>query len=359
MRPSIARAAIIIALGVATIAYGSFEKRITLHVDGVPVSVGTFGGTVSSVLDRAGVPLGARDIVQPSPSTAVDDGTVIEVRRAKWVTLMLDGEPRKVVVTGVTVQDVIDEIDLASSLVDEVSPSRATRITPGMMIVYERAKRLKIHADGHVRKVVTNADTVGAVIRELGIKLGKRDVVRPALRREPGYGMKIRVLRVGIRTEVRTATVGYGTILRRDKDLDYGERRVVQHGRTGLRRVQYRTKYVDGRAVARTVLRSRMLRRPIDRIIEVGAGPSCRCRRGTEVGDATWYAQADGMTAAHKTLPFGTIVRVENLENGRWVSVRIADRGPYGAGRIIDLSDEAFARIASLSDGVVRVRIRW
>jgi uncharacterized protein YabE (DUF348 family) len=359
MRPSIGRAAIIIALGVATIAYGTFEKRVTLHVDGVPVSVRTFGGTVSSVLDRAGVPVGAGDIIQPSPSTAVGDGTVIEVRRAKWVTLMLDGKARKIVVTGVTVQDVLDDLALRSSVIDEVSPSRATRLSPGMMIVYERAKRLRIVADGRVRRVVTNADTIRDVIAELGIKLGRRDVVRPALRRAPDQGMKIRVLRVGIRKHVRTVTVGYGTVLRRSKALEYGERRVIRQGRPGLKRVLERVRYVDGRPVARTVLRSKMLRRPLDRIIKVGAGPECRCRKGTEVGDATWYAQADGMTAAHKTLPFGTIVRVENLENGRWVSVRIADRGPYGAGRIIDLSDEAFARIAPLSEGVVRVRIRW
>jgi rare lipoprotein A len=96
------------------------------------------------------------------------------------------------------------------------------------------------------------------------------------------------------------------------------------------------------------------------RIIAIGAGfPGCVCNRGTATGGATWYSQASGLSAAHPWLPFGTVVRVENLANGKWVNVVIRDRGPFGSGRIIDLSDEAFRRIASLSTGVIRVRIRW
>ena len=62
-------------------------------------------------------------------------------------------------------------------------------------------------------------------------------------------------------------------------------------------------------------------------------------------------------TAAHKTLPFGTLVKVINLNNGKYIIVRINDRGPFVKGRIIDLSKSAFSRIASLRKGVVRVGI--
>ena len=63
------------------------------------------------------------------------------------------------------------------------------------------------------------------------------------------------------------------------------------------------------------------------------------------------------MTAAHKTLPLGSLVRVTNLENGKKVVVRINDRGPYVKGRIIDLSLKA-ARILGLKDkGTAKVRI--
>lgn len=70
----------------------------------------------------------------------------------------------------------------------------------------------------------------------------------------------------------------------------------------------------------------------------------------------------DAMTAAHRTLSFGTIVRVTNLENGRRVKLRVTDRGPYGHNRvkgcIIDVSKAAARRLGFLKDGIVRVRVQ-
>jgi rare lipoprotein A len=64
-------------------------------------------------------------------------------------------------------------------------------------------------------------------------------------------------------------------------------------------------------------------------------------------------------TAASLTIPFGTKVRVTNLENGRTVKVRINDRGPYVNGRIIDLSKKAARKIDMIREGVVPVRLKY
>jgi rare lipoprotein A len=90
-----------------------------------------------------------------------------------------------------------------------------------------------------------------------------------------------------------------------------------------------------------------------------------------ETGLASWYghpyhgrAAASGeiydmekLTAAHRTLPFQTWVRVENLQNGKRVEVRITDRGPFVAGRIIDVSHAAARVIGLIGPGVARVRV--
>lgn len=65
-----------------------------------------------------------------------------------------------------------------------------------------------------------------------------------------------------------------------------------------------------------------------------------------------------GVSAAHKTLPFGTIVLVRNLNNGRELKVRINDRGPFVKGRIIDLSYGAAKKLGMIGDGIVPVKIR-
>ena len=63
------------------------------------------------------------------------------------------------------------------------------------------------------------------------------------------------------------------------------------------------------------------------------------------------------MTAAHRTLPFGTCVRVTNLANGRRAVVRINDRGPFKGRRIIDLSYAAARELGMLGTGTARVRL--
>ena len=90
-----------------------------------------------------------------------------------------------------------------------------------------------------------------------------------------------------------------------------------------------------------------------------------------EQGGASWYARyfhgrrtANGerydqnqLTAAHKTLPFGTVVRVRSEVNGKEVDVRINDRGPFVAGRVIDLSQAAAKALGMLQVGVKRVTL--
>lgn len=65
------------------------------------------------------------------------------------------------------------------------------------------------------------------------------------------------------------------------------------------------------------------------------------------------------MTAAHKTLPFGTKVKVTNLSNGRKAKVRITDRGPFVEGRIIDLTKKAAKRLGMVNAGIVKVEIKY
>ena len=103
---------------------------------------------------------------------------------------------------------------------------------------------------------------------------------------------------------------------------------------------------------------------------------SCCCLFGTragasEVGIASYYGEgfqgrqtASGevfdqrkLTCAHRELPFGTRLRVTNLENDKSVVVRVNDRGPWVSGRIIDLSYAAAKQIGMLERGLVKVKV--
>lgn len=85
---------------------------------------------------------------------------------------------------------------------------------------------------------------------------------------------------------------------------------------------------------------------------------SRRRRRGCSSQLASYYGRSNRLTAAHRTLPFGTRVRVTNKRNGRSVVVRINDRGPFIRCRIIDVSRGAARRLGMIRAGVVPVSIR-
>ena len=102
-----------------------------------------------------------------------------------------------------------------------------------------------------------------------------------------------------------------------------------------------------------------------------GCARNLRTEPAAEEGEASWYGPglygrktASGevlrpgtLTAAHRTLPFGTCLRVTNLENGRAVEVRVNDRGPYVTGRILDVSEAAARALGMHGRGVTRVRL--
>ena|ERR1700733_11029409 len=78
--------------------------------------------------------------------------------------------------------------------------------------------------------------------------------------------------------------------------------------------------------------------------------------RGFSGPCAYYSAKGDGLTAAHRTLPFGTRLRVTDPASGRSVIVVINDRGPFGRGRVLDLSIKAAKALGMIDRGVILVR---
>jgi rare lipoprotein A len=88
--------------------------------------------------------------------------------------------------------------------------------------------------------------------------------------------------------------------------------------------------------------------------VHAQAGPAAA---RTFFGTAAYYSgRGAGLTAAHKTLPFGTRVRVTNIKTGRSVVVTINDRGPFNRGRVLDLCTRAARALGMMEQGVARVR---
>lgn len=102
------------------------------------------------------------------------------------------------------------------------------------------------------------------------------------------------------------------------------------------------------------------------------AANQCKATQMIGSGKASWYGPGfhgrktangeifnmNAMTAAHKTLPLGTWLQVENKKNGEFLIVRVNDRGPYIKGRVLDLSRQAAVKLGLEEQGVGEVTIR-
>jgi hypothetical protein len=250
--------------------------------------------------------------------------------------------------------------------------------------------KVTVTHDGVSREVMTSAATVGDLLAGLGIALDSDDEVTPPLDAPPGSTVTVVRVEVGQVTEERPLAVAEQR--RDDVTLPKGETRVEQDGSPGVERVVYLVTRRDGRISSKRQLSSEIVTRAVPRVVVVGRGggrnvpadigddvplklriaeggapavgraagdnPVPGAAGGHQEGGASWYRYRPG-TCAHRTLPKGTVVKVTNLATGQSATCTVADRGPFVAGRIIDLDRSVFLAIAGPNQGVVRVRIEW
>lgn len=397
---------------VAALGFGALmgEKDVSLVIDGQTQQMASHAGTVGEFLERIDLGIGDRDHISPDPDTALADGMMVEVVRSREITLLIGGNERRVVVTALTVDEVLDELGEGRGRHDVVRPARLTRVRDGMVVEVRTPVPVTVAVDGAEHEVITDAASVGSVLEGLEIEIGPHDRVDPTTDTRPREGALIIVQRVTITEEARQESIAFDTEKRSTAELPRGERREVRAGKDGVREIVEDVVRVDGAEESRTRTGERVLREPERGIVEVGTAtpaeadpappravtspsparaavpapsPSARTRPqaapappptgNSQEGRASRYAARfageptasgelytpDALTAAHRTLPMGTRVTVTNIASGESVTVRINDRGPFVEGRIIDLSQAAFAQIGPRGAGVIDVRIEW
>lgn len=330
------------------------SKEVRLVVDGRPRTVGTMASSVAGLLDQEELDLGIHDRVQPHPDAALTEGLEVRVDFAKEITLLLDGMERVVWVTGdKDVRDVLDQVNIRAGRNAYLDPSRGAEVEDGDVIVYEPAVDVRLTVGGRTREVITNAEDVGLLLDDLGVEVGPEDIVEPRVGTPLESGTEVRVIRVAHREVAEDIPIPFPTEVRKSAGLLLGVRVIQQQGAAGVLRKAFEVRMEDGKEVDRKLLGTQVLREPVTHVVVEGTRPP-----HVQTGLASWYHR-DGMVAAHRTLPFGTQVRVTNLATGRSVVVVINDRGPYIGGRVIDLSDDAYAQLANLGSGTIQVRLAW
>lgn len=400
---------ILVASGGVFGAAQALAKDVEVTQDGVPMQVRTWDGTVGDVLKDQGIRVSERDLVAPGLAAEVTDGQQISIRYGRELRLTVDGQSEAFWTTALTLDEALSERSIRDESI--LSTSRNAKIgRDGLTVDIKTAEKVVLVVGGESREIITPAATVGDLLNEAQVQVTPEDRVEPGLDTPITEDLTITVTKNENRETTKTVDIPFKEIRKNSSSLPSGTQRVETEGVPGKAVEVWTERFENGKSVSNERTSTRVEKEPVDKVILVGtrsassnsksnsSSPSSSPRQGSSAPSAPaparaaapapapaapskaesvspangasciasnyWEAQptANGeqfdpsaMTAAHKTLPFNSRVKVTNPRNDKTVIVRINDRGPYVAGRCLDLSRAAFAQIGDLGQGVMTV----
>lgn len=391
---AIAGALSLTTAGGLTMVQATDRDTVTFSVDGVSQQAKVKPGTVQQALAQQGIKVGPHDDVQPSLDSEVHDGQVITVNYGRRVVVTIDG---KKVVRWTTAKNVSEVLaQLGQSDPDNlVSVSRSLDISrAGLEFSMQTAKDVTITTAGKTQKV-SAVGTVADALKAANISYDSNDIASPGLGTPLTNGMAINLTMVDQKNETRKVSVPFATSRVKDSSLASGRTRIATKGVNGTNEETWAVVYKDGKKVSQKKVSTKVVKAPVAQVVKVGtkvatsttsarsssssssasssSGSTANPVTSGSVCLASTYGEGDGtaggptasgetfnpsaLTAASRTLPLGSVIRVTNVSNGRSVTVRINDRGPYVGGRCLDLSTAAMNAIAP-GEGLVKVRYR-
>ncbi|EFT23171.1 septal ring lytic transglycosylase RlpA family protein [Cutibacterium acnes] len=388
---AIAGALSLTSAGGLTMVQALDRDTVTFSVDGVSQQAKVKPGTVKQALAQRGITVGPHDDVQPSLDSEIHDGQVITVNYGRRVVVTIDG--KKVVrwTTAKNVAEVLAQLN-QSDPDNLVSVSRSLDISrAGLSFSMQTAKDVTVTIGGKTQKI-TAVGTVADALKAAKVEVDSSDAVNPGLGTPLSDGMKITLTMVDQKSQKRRVAVPFSTKKVEDSSLPKGEIKVITKGVNGINEETWTVVFKDGKKVSEKKASSKVVNAPVTQVVKVGtktassSSPSTRSSSASHRSTASQssdpvtsgttclastYGEGDGtaggptasgetfdpsaFTAASKTLPLGSTIRVTNVSNGRTVTVRINDRGPYVGGRCLDLSTAAMNAIAP-GQGLVTVR---
>ncbi len=256
------------------ITYANLSKTVTLSVDGKTEQVHTFARDVGGVLESQGIEVTSHDVVVPGLGSQVDEGSAIAVRYGRQLTVNKDGTTRTYWVTATNVNDALRQLGLRLTSGAQLSQSRSTFIgRQGLRLTVRTPRQVTLVVAGTKRPVRTTARTVGAVLRERGVRVDGNDELSPKPGTDVKNGLRIVVTRIGIHRRSHVKPVPYRSVVRYNSSRYEGRVHVARAGVVGKKRLTYRVVTANGTFRNRKVVSRTLVRKPVTRIEVHGTKP--------------------------------------------------------------------------------------
>ncbi|MGI3785262.1 MAG: ubiquitin-like domain-containing protein [Janthinobacterium lividum] len=267
--PVIAGAAVL-AVGGGSLAYAGLRSDVTMAVDGQTTQVTTSAQTVGDLLAAQHVAVGAHDVVAPSATTELHDGTRVSVQYGRQLTVSVDGAPQTIWTTATDVGSAISALGLDTTGAD-LSTSRSAPIgRQGLSVAVATPKRVTVDAAGKKRTLTTTGATVGAALKAAGITPDADDQVSLPVTTTLTNGAKVTFVRVDVASKTKRSDVDYRTVEQKSSKLERGKTQTKTAGKEGSRTTTYRVVAHDGEVVSTKATQSVVTRKPVTRVVVVG-----------------------------------------------------------------------------------------
>ncbi len=282
-----------------------------------------------------------------------------------------------------SVLDFLMEQEIEFAFHDKIYPGLYAPIEEGTEVVIERTVPVVITQPAADATYYTSAANVKELLEEMAVPLDGTYFITPLPESPVVPGMQINLVPRRVSTEFEQQRIPHDTRQNEDKDLPKGKHLIVQEGQDGIRELEYKVVYAGDEEISRELVQERIIKEPATAVINIGtkvetapaelsvASRGERRENYSAEGIASWYGSEFhgrrtssgeiydqyGLTAAHRSLPFGTKVKVTFLRTEKSIEVIINDRGPLKRERIIDLSRAAAEAIGLKPYGIGLVRV--
>ncbi|NLZ57737.1 MAG: DUF348 domain-containing protein [Corynebacterium sp.] len=260
------------------------KKDIIVDVNGEQLALVTMAGTVNGALTQAGIELGDSDFVSPSPDAALSNDSVVTVRTAKQVALVVEGEQKTLTTTAINVEDLLSELDDVSRADAIDADLDATIPESGLHLKVTKPKIISINDGGNVVYTSIAAETVGEVLERRGVEVDADDRVNLDL--NSGIATNTEIVIDRVETSEFTETVEFEAPVTYidDPEMMQGEETVVAEATPGTKEITRELVTVNGVEAENNVIKE----------VEITPATPATISRGTRTtpANSVWDALA-------------------------------------------------------------------
>lgn len=276
-----------------TVALGA-KKDVTIEVDGQQQQIATMAMSVREALAKAGVTVGAEDLVSPPLDSQLADSQVIQVRTAKQVAVVIDGVVEQIDSHAVTVDELVNGLGAVAAGA-KVSAAGQTEIPQDGLTVNVVTPKTVTVADGDTEITVTEpVATVADLLKSQGITLGADDQINVDPGAKVTEGMDVAITRIDNEKTVETVSYQAAPIYIDDPELEQGKQIVQDPGLTGTKQITHAVRFENGVQVADDVVAETVTVEAIPATISRGTKNTAPSVAAGSVWDALAQCEAGG-----------------------------------------------------------------